>query len=374
MATDRRRFIRRPALRIAQHPSHPLYVFSLTSDDLWAVAGLSALSRDSRGALVGYQRPAVRRHVRSITEYVDSGSPLLPNSLVLALSSEVRFRPARQRRMTGDTFGTLEIPIGRRGRRKTAWIVDGQQRALALRAANRRDVPVPVSGFVADDETIQREQFLRVNSVKPLPRGLTTELLPSIDSVLPGHLAKRRAPSALCDALNQDRASPFHGIIRRASSPGANSATVSDTTLVRVFQDSLSTPNGALFPFRDPANGRVDMDAAHRLLLVYWTAVRDVFWEAWGLPAARSRLMHSVGLRAMGKLMNRVMVGCDPFSTAAPKIVRAEVAKIAPSCHWTHGTWEELGLRWNELQNVPAHVRLLSNFVVRTYMDAGSGR
>src|SRR5687767_13947206 len=96
MPTDRRKVIRRPALRIAQHPTHPLYMFSLTSDDLWMIAGLSALRRDIAGTLIGYQRPAVQRHVRNIAEYVDSGSPLLPNSLVLALSSEVRFRPAKR--------------------------------------------------------------------------------------------------------------------------------------------------------------------------------------------------------------------------------------------------------------------------------------
>ena len=93
---------------------------------------------------------------------------------------------------------------------------------------------------------MQREQFLRVNSVKPLPRGLATELLPELDGVLPPQLAKRRAPSALCDMLNYDSSSPFYGMIRRASLPEeqAIKAVVNDTTIVQILQDSLATPAG----------------------------------------------------------------------------------------------------------------------------------
>jgi hypothetical protein len=83
--------------------------------------------------------------------------------------------------------------------------------------------------------------------------------------------------------------------------------------------------------------------------------------------------MHSVGLRAMGRLMNRVMASVDPHSTSAGRHVRRELEKIAPICHWTRGSWDGLGgLRWNELQNIPAHVRMLSNLLVRQYVEGQS--
>ena len=56
-------------------------------------------------------------------------------------------------------------------------------------------------------------------------------------------------------------------------------------------------------------------------------------------------------------------------SSFAAKFVRAELASLAPHCHWTSGAWEGLdGLRWNEVQNTPQHVRLLSNHIVRLYV------
>lgn len=367
-----RKYLDCPALRIRQQPDHPLYVFALTGEQLWSIASISQMNRTESGVVIGYQRAAIKRHVRGIVEYLDSGSALLPNSLIVALDSSVRFKKIAGHGNRASTSGILRIPLPLNGDAKPGWIVDGQQRAIALSLARRRDLLVPINAFVADDVSVQREQFLRVNSVKPLPRGLTTELLPAIDSVLPQHLAKRRAPSALCDMLNYDPESPFLGLIRRTSlsisKPSA--ARVSDTTIVQMLQDSLATPAGCLFAYRNLATGELDWSGARRVLLVYWTAVQRVFPDAWGLPPTRSRLMHSVGLRAMGRLMNRVMASVDPHSPSAARHVRRELEKIAPICHWTRGSWEQLGgLRWNELQNVPAHVRMLSNLLVRQYVE-----
>jgi DGQHR domain-containing protein len=369
----RRHFLSCAALRIQQDAANPLYVFALTGDELWRIAALSRIGRAESGELIGYQRAAVKRHIRGIVEYLDSGAAMLPNSLVVALPSSVRFRCSNGGQRGPASHGVLKIPLPRNGDRKPAWIVDGQQRALALSMARRRDLLVPVNAFIADDVAVQREQFLRVNSVKPLPRGLATELLPEIDSVLPPHLARRRAPSALCDMLNQDPQSPFRGMIRRASlSPAQSKAAIlSDTTLVQVLQDSLATPAGCLFSYRNLATGEVDWHGARRVLFLYWNAVKDVFPEAWGLPPTRSRLMHTVGLRAMGRLMNRLMASVDPTSSQASRQVRRELERVASVCHWTRGSWDQLGgLRWNDLQNVPAHVRMLSNLLVRCYLEA----
>lgn len=371
MRLSRNRLLRVPALRIQQHPEYPLYVFALTSRDLWRIADVARIARDETGRLAGYQRPAAKRHIRNIVEYLNSGPVLFPNSLILALSGDVRFVPRYARTKERTAYGRIEIPVPANGNGKPAWIVDGQQRALALASANCADLLVPVNGFLADDVAVQREQFLRVNSVKPLPRGLTTELLPEIDSVLPRHLTTRRLPAAICQMLNVDPESPFRGLISRAS--GSQSRTrpcVSDTTLVRILQDSLSNPAGCLFSHRNLGSGDVDWEAVRWTLLTYWAAVRDTFPEAWGLAPSRSRLMHSVGLRAMGKLMNKMMQQFFPFSSRADVAIRQELTRLAPRCHWTSGHWQEMGgMRWNELQNVPSHVRMLSNHLVRCYLD-----
>jgi DGQHR domain-containing protein len=365
----------RRALRLNQNQSRPLYLLTLTADELFRVADISKVSRDEAGELIGYQRDEVKNHVDEIVEYLNEDDILFPNSIIIALSSAVRFKSARGPKPTNTdesaTPGVLEIPLPKAGRAKPGWIVDGQQRALALSKSKRHDFSVPVNAFVTDEVDLQRDQFLRINNAKPLPRGLVTELLPEVDTTLPPRLAARRIPSHLCDLLNRQEGSPFQGLIRRASttSEEKRSAVITDTSVISVLQESLGTPSGCLFPYRNLATGETDVESILQILTVYWNSVAEVFPQAWGQSARHSRLMHGVGIKAMGRLMDSVMKSVlDPFDAGAGKRVVGEVALISPVCAWTEGSWEGLNdLAWNELQNVPRHVRMLSNLLIREY-------
>lgn len=366
--------LRRRALRIDQDPAHPLYLFSLSGDEILQIADISRISRDENGKLIGYQRPEVKRHIQNIVEYLDSGKVIFPNSVILALSSDVIFKESRGPKVDngGTVSGTLEIPVPQPGEVKPAWIVDGQQRTLALTQSQKKKFPVPINAFIADDLDLQRDQFLRVNTTRPLPRGLIDELLPEVSTILPASLSARKVPSALCELLNDDPESPFRELIRRASTRAAKmeNAVVTDTVVVKMLQESFSSPSGVLFPFRNVATGVTDFKSVRSLLITYWSAVRDIFPEAWGLRPEKSRLMHGVGIRAMGRLMDRVMPMIDLESPKAQALVRRELGRIRPFCRWTTGVWEELGgLRWDEIQNVPSHLRMLSNYLIRTYLN-----
>ena len=71
----------------------------------------------------------------------------------------------------------------------------------------------------------------------------------------------------------------------------------------------------------------------------------------------------------MGRLMDRVMASVNTKSPHALAQVKAELQTIAPLCCWTEGHWEELDrLSWKEVQNVPRHIRLLANFLIRSYL------
>src|SRR5947199_310085 len=74
-------------------------------------------------------------------------------------------------------------------------------------------------------------------------------------------------------------------------------AVVADTALMKVLEESFSTPTGALFPYRNVAMQEVDIDGALKVLIAFWSAVRATFSDAWGLHPTESRLMHSAGLR-----------------------------------------------------------------------------
>src|SRR5262245_34744557 len=367
-------FLKRRALKINQCKGHTLYLFCLTGEEILQVADISRVSRDEAGKLLGYQRAEVKRHVQDIVDYLNNDDIIFPNSLILALSSQVRFTSSRGPRVSDGlgVSGEIQIPLSQDSSRRPAWIVDGQQRALALSKSKRRHLPVPVNAFIADDVAVQRDQFLRVNSTRPLPRGLITELLPEVSTSLPPNLEARKIPSALCDLLSKNETSPFSGLIRRNSTPRnlRRNAVISDSSIVKMIQESLGSPSGCLFPYRNIATGESDFEGMWLLLKTYWTAVKEVFPDAWGKPPNKSRLMHGAGIRAMGRLMDRVMSSVDVTNSNSIGGIKKELNAIAPVCKWTSGRWHELGnLSWNEIQNVPRHIRVLSNLLIRDHIQ-----
>ncbi|WDZ84701.1 DGQHR domain-containing protein DpdB [Micromonospora cathayae] len=364
----------RRALRIEQTGKYPMFMFALRADEVLQIADISRVSRDEAGSLIGYQRPEVRRHVAEIIEYLNTDGSLFPNPIILALSSRSRFESSRGPGASDGlaTSGRLTIPLPAKGKTKPAWIVDGQQRALALSRTNRSEFPVPVTAFVADSVSLQRDQFLRVNNTRPLPRGLVTELLPEVDSPLPPRLAIRKAPAALCDVLNTEPISPMYGLIKRASTARdqAPHAVITDTVVVNMLNESLTSPSGCLFPYRDVSRNETDFDGILQALFIYWSAVRDTFPDAWGKPASKSRLMHGAGIRAMGRLMDRILGVVDPRGPNASETVRQHLALIAPYCRWTGGQWDELNMQWNEIENMHRHIQELSSYLIRVHRNS----
>jgi DGQHR domain-containing protein len=138
--------LHRRALSIQQPEGHAVYLFTASAAELFDLADISRIARDASGDLIGYQRPEVRRHVDQITEYLDGPDVLFPNALIMALPSTVRFRQSRGP-STHDgvaAAGTLEIPLPPPGQPRPGWLVDGQQRALALSRTKRQDLAVPI--------------------------------------------------------------------------------------------------------------------------------------------------------------------------------------------------------------------------------------
>jgi DGQHR domain-containing protein len=368
------KYIERRALRVTQRAGNDLFLLSLSGSELLQVAGISRISRDDGGKLIGYQRAEVKKHVREIARYLDSPDMILAHPLILSFSSSVKFTSSRGQK-TSDGLavaGTIRIPLVNNDGEKPAWIVDGQQRALAIELCKNRSFAVPICAFVADEVDLQRDQFMRINNTRPLPKGLVTELLPEISSPLPANLSIRKIPSALCDLLHRQPTSPFKGLIKRpsASEKGDHLAVVSDTVVIKMIEESLTHTSGCLFPFRNIATGEYDHASIWTVLVVYWTAVKETFPDAWAKPPTQSRLMHGVGIRSMGKLMDRIMASINFQSKDSIDQVRKEIGYVAPLCRWTNGEWDELGgLAWNELQNLHKHLSLISNFLIRAYLE-----
>lgn len=367
------------ALHTTQGQGLDVFAFFIRGADIVRVADISRIGRDENDAVRGFQRPEIRSHVKGIVDYLNQGPVLFPNAIILALSPEVRFAASRGPLPKGDQgiaqSGTLTIPLYGEGKR-VAWIVDGQQRSLALAQAENRDIAVPVVGFVSDRLDIQREQFILVNKAKPLSTRLINELLPETSGVsLPRDLSIRRVPSELCGLLNRDPASPFHQLIKRPSDgAGQGKTVITDTAVIAMIRNSINNPLGALATYRVTHQGRdgADLENMYRLLVTFWSAVKSVFPDAWGKDPRQSRLMHSAGLLAMGVLMDRIYSRANVSDDV--KVVERELQKVATACRWTSGTWDSLGVAWNEIQNTPRDIRRLQTALVQAYIGRSEVR
>jgi len=356
------------ALRTIQAKDIAVFSFFVPGEMVMQIADISRVHNDDKDSLQGFQRKEIKNHVNSIVEYLNNMDVLFPNAIILALGQEVDFKQARGRDPEGVTdiadIGTITIPIRGEGSR-VAWIVDGQQRSLALAKTKNKGIPVPVIAFFAPDLETQRAQFILVNKAKPLPTRLINELLPEVDVLMPRELAIRKIPSEICNLLNKDPQSPFYKLIKRASHDDSDaSAVIVDTSLIEIIKKSISNPLGALAQFKGFGSESSDINSMYKTLLMFWIEVRNAFPDAWGLPPTKSRLMHSAGIQAMGVLMDKIYARAQASSDPIIEI-RSSLTKIAPYCHWTSGDWQGIGLKWDEVQNVNSHVKMLSDYLIR---------
>ena len=292
---------------------------------------------------------------------------MIPNALVVAFDSRVRFEPHKSVTPNGSRVGTLVIPIDPDGDEveRPGWIVDGQQRTAALREARIDSFPIFVTAFVTDADAEQRAQFILVNSTRPLPKSLIYELLPTTEGALPINLEVRRLPARLLERLNRDHDSPLEGLIKTPTTP---EGYIKDNSVLRMLENSLT--DGALYRWRNSYAADGDIDSMLSFQKSYWEAVSRVFPEAWAQPPRRSRLMHGVGIVSMGFVMDAIADRLWNTPVPGPTEFVGDLEPLQPVCKWTSGQWVfgPTSLRtWNELQNTQRDVQLLTNFLLSEY-------
>ncbi len=356
-----------PALEIVQGRNRTFYSFAVDGKLLPKFATVSRIRRDGDDLVAGYQRPEVFSHISEIRNYIESKDPLLPNAIVLAFDHRVKFVPADTDASPYSRWGTLVIPLTESDEKtsKPGLIVDGQQRAAAIREARVDSFPICATAFIADDDREQREQFILVNSTKPLPKGLIYELLPTTEMKLPTLLQRRRFPAHLLSRLNSDRESPLHGKIRTPTTP---SGIVQDNSILKMLENSLS--DGVLYRYRDTNTNDPDVESMLKVLKSFWKAASTVFPKAWGLPPAKSRLMHGAGIVAMGYLMDAIGERLRDAGIPEEQQFRQDLLPLVDICRWTDGYWDfgpGVKRKWNEVQNTPKDIQMLANYLMVQY-------
>jgi len=335
------------ALRAKQGDQHAVFCFAATADEVLAIARIDRAGRDTQGDLFGFQRPQIAHHIHQIRDYLQRPDAVLPNSVVIALTNGITIIE-RQDEMVELVFDLSKGPV--------AAVVDGQQRLSALAPLSGRPFQLFVSCLVCENTKELQRQFILINSTKPLPKELIYELLPAVEGLSPT-LNARRFASSLTQRLNFDKNSPLVGQIHLHTNPNGR---LSSNALQRVIMNSRS--DGAL---REMFSTRGE-PACFDLVADFYGAVIDVFGKAWiGMSPKTSRLVHGVGLVALGYVMDYAWIAESARTRSAfAKVLR----RLEGSTAWASGAWAfpDDPRPWNRLQNTTADIRILTDFLLLT--------
>lgn len=345
-----------PVLVPRQAKSSKVALFVTTAEQISRIARIDRLSRTADGVPSGFQRPQIAGHIREIGDYLQREEAILANPIVVGFVKGASINRVGSGHEIVIEVGTGEPP---------GLIVDGQQRFSALKEICRSEFEVPVSVFICESEEELRRQFILINNTKPLSKGLIYELLPNVRG-LPHRFESRSEAAGLVEALNYRRGSSLRGLIHGQTNPHG---IIRDTVMQKLLMSSLS--DGALRLYRDDA--RLLNTCGVELVSEFFHAVKHVFHDAWeGHTPKTSRLIHGVGLTAMGFVMEYIHAATG--ATRREQFI-APLSALKSSTSWTDGEWI-LGnerRRWNGLQYVSADWKLLSFYLVREVQHALEG-
>jgi len=340
------------ALTPEQSPNAQVAFFVATAQQIDQIASIQRLSRDEEGVATGFQRPQIAKHIREIGDYLARPDAILANPIVVGFTAGNGAKIKKGK--DGSMQLVVDISKGVPGQ-----IVDGQQRFSALREIGRTDFQIPVSAFICESLEELRQQFILINNTKPLNKGMIYELLPLAHrDGMPFRLDSRREASELVEALNFGRASSLKGMIRGQTTPHG---VIQDTVMQKLIMNSMS--DGALRMYRN--NPKLLQTKGADLISEYFHAVGHVFHDAWkGHNPTTSRLIHSVGITAMGFVMEYLHSATG--ATKREDFIPALTALRSVTA-WTEGEWVfgPERRRWNGLQKVSADWKLLSFYLVQ---------
>ncbi|HRQ58624.1 MAG TPA: DGQHR domain-containing protein DpdB [Azoarcus taiwanensis] len=342
------------AIRARQAEGHDIFVFAAHPADVLAFSAIERVGRTEDGQLKGFQRHQVASHIKDIRDYLSREDALLPNAVIVAFIDGVQVKDLRH--------GVVEVEISVKDGSKPGFVVDGQQRLTALSGIQKPGFEVFVSALVCKDYNELRQQFVLINSTRPLPKTLIYELLPTVDG-LPERFTQRKFSARIVDRLNFTRGSSLYGEVRQHTNP---SGVISDTAMQKFIMNSAS--DGAI---RDMVQYEDREERAYQLVSEFFHAVASVFGPAWaGMTPRFSRLRHGAGIVAMGFVMDHLYSaeGASDRHQFEPGL-----RLLQPFTAWTSGQWplEPWDTRpWNGIQNTPSDIDLLTRYLVNSLKKA----
>lgn len=305
-----------PALRLRQ-PIGDFFLAAMRAIDLVAVsyADVRELKKNDLDIYMGINRRLSHNRVKQLQGYVRTYDATFPTSIILSVpSSNATYHEDK---------GVLKL-YAREDEKiaNIAKIIDGQHRIAGLEAVPEGDTfDLGVAIFVGADLATQANIFATVNLAQTkVNRSLAYDLL---------DYEKLRSPQKsahhIAVALDQIKGSPFFHRIKRLgrATEGRGGETITQAVVVEMLLSLMSKEpmsdrdaffrrlglnkpsieELSLFPFRGLFMKENEEDIT-RILLRYFTAVRDRWPESWNdLNRRGNALPKTNGFRALMRFL-----------------------------------------------------------------------
>jgi len=327
------------AVRFRQkRPDVNLYVTSLP---LRSLIGRFETDTYSTGNPRGYQRPVTRARLKQISTYMSQEEGMLPTSIVLCIRQPHRadFEPAVGGNGGGET-GLLRIDDS-----VPLWVVDGQHRLFGLQRALEKekvkwlaDYQLPVVIVEGIDAYEEMRYFHVINTRhRGVPTDVVDRHLLSMRQAEGSALLERQGErdylraraTLLTDLLNDDKESPWRGMIRMPGEHLRPEHTMRQHSMVASLTPVVS----------DSFIKRLGDDEAGKLLLNYWNAAKERWLTAFETPQEYVT-QKPLGAGALHLIFPDVLELCrsyDDFSVPKMHDVLSDVGRSAGFWHTKRG-------------------------------------
>ncbi len=300
----------------------PIYLTVLTAKILTDEAR-AKVDRWSPTNIEGYQRQVQDKRANEAAWYVVKSEGWFPTSVLVSVRAEVKFDGTKNH--DGFSEGELTIPEG-----TILWIIDGQHRVEGLRRAIEKgsqdlsDYPVPVALVANPEKVSEMRMFYIVNTrAKSVPGDIADRLLQQALKEKGSYLLEEteykdvtRSKKAVFQAratniVDQLSANcpAWKGFVSVPGAARPHPLAAKQHTLVS------SLLEGAL---KDPTTERLDDKSIGNLLDNYWSAMMEVFPEAFKQPEGYS-IRRTAGLYSLHMLFPDILERCretKDYSTA----------------------------------------------------------
>lgn len=298
----------------------------------------------------GYQRPPERTRITKIGSYLinnivsddqGNGNGLFPTAVTLAARKTLEYNEETLQ---------LVLPLDEK-----LQIVDGQHRIEGLRYAIAekgeeylKDFPIPFVVMETPDRIVEMNQFRTINgTAKQVRTDLVNAILTATasthgDTFVPDKDKWRVVVTHVVDRLDNDKDSPWNGLILMADETGSPTGSESKVVRATSFMTSLKPVYEALEYFRflkDRPDLKGKSDMVYDVVAPFWSALMEVVPEAFEEPN-QYVIQKTPGLFSLHKLLTTDLIpymstkGMDDWKIESFVQILEESPEICDASFW----------------------------------------